>query len=87
MLDISGAAAVVVQAMQPIQGECSGVGGTAFDVGPAMFYQVPAHHTVHVDFPYPAGFPTSTPSGDWCLRAFVFNLNVTISVTAVGYVQ
>ena len=87
MLDNDFDSSIVVQALQMLTGECGGVGGSAFEVGPAIHVRIPAQQTVHVDFPYPAVFPTGSPSGDWCLRAFVFNSDVTVALTAVGYVQ
>jgi len=75
---------ILIQALHPISGECGGNGGTAFEVGPPLFVHVGPEATLHLDFPYPFVSPTS-PSGDWCLRAHLFNSGQQVAITAVGY--
>jgi hypothetical protein len=87
MLDNDFDSSIAVQGFQPIEGDCGGVGITGFEVGPQIFLRIPPQQTVHVTFPYPAVYPTDSPSGNWCLRAYVANSGVTVALTAVGYVQ
>jgi hypothetical protein len=85
LLDNTLVSTVVVQAFQPISGDCGGVGGSAVEVGPAIFLNVAPKATTHLDFPYPFVVPSAAPSADWCLRAFLFGADRQVALTAVGY--
>jgi hypothetical protein len=74
-----------VEFEQPISGSPCGVGGTVFDVAPAITMSVGPQATQHLDFPYPVVVPTGTPSDDWCVRGFVFGSDRQVSLTVVGY--
>ena len=84
-LDNAFVSTIVLQALQPHSGECGGLDLIGVEVGPQIFIAVGPKETKHLAFPYPLVVPSSTPGGDWCLRAFVFGHHRVVSVTAVGY--